>query len=230
MAFTDGEVPDVLAGAAKILPGRRIVPIRLDLNQPLLSPAAAYTSIDLLLLGPAAVSQIRESTLATLTAGGVAVAIQSDQRPQGEWPGAKSSFPAAAGRPSGGCWNIRRSDRGRYRKRGVRANLRLGARLAAGDSPQGRHDRRAGGHRTAWRVAVAVEIAALLFIACAGMGTAAVLVWNHRLSPLLAAGGAAGRVDGSLESATSGSIVRPCEKPTLPCRGRSARALGRHGW
>ena len=97
VAYSDGDMHEAMLAAASIMPGRRIVPIRLDLTGPLLTPPAAYETIDLLLLGPSAVSRVRESALAVLSAGGTAVAVRSNEKPAGQWPWQQVAAPSGAG-------------------------------------------------------------------------------------------------------------------------------------
>jgi hypothetical protein len=72
--------------AAVLFPGKVVVTVRLDLSRPLLVPAAAYESLDGLLLDAGAAARVDESQLAILAAGGTAVAVRSDARPAGSWP------------------------------------------------------------------------------------------------------------------------------------------------
>jgi hypothetical protein len=200
VAYTDGDMHEAMLAAAAIMPGRRVVPLRLDLAESLLTPPAAYETIDLLLLGPSAVSRVRESAVAVLAAGGTAVAVRADERPAGAWPWRQIAVPAG---PQGltKWWILDHPPVGPrslmdmevyaptygwehgwpadVRWRSVLLAAIAGIALLGLSLWRSRHAKWAG--------------AALSFVAAG-----AVMLWSSRQSPLLSAGGALVEWDGSI--------------------------------
>jgi hypothetical protein len=200
VVYTDGDVRDAVLAAASIMPGRRVVPLRLDLSEPLLAPPAAYESIDLLLLGASAVTRVRESTVAVLAAGGTAVGVRADQKPTGDWPWRQIQVP---GGPTGHTrwWVLD------HPPVGPRSLLDMEAYAPT------------YGWEHGWPADVrrrAVVLAAITAIALLGLSlwrsrhaawaaaglsltaAAAIVLWTNRQSPLLSAGGALVEWDGAI--------------------------------
>jgi len=198
VAYSDGEMHDALLAAAFIMPGRRVVPLRLDLTGPLLTPPAAYETIDLLLLGPSAVSRVRESTVAVLAAGGTVVAVRAVGRPAGEWPWRQVAVP---GGQQGQWWVLE------HAPVGPRSLMDMEAYAPT------------YGWEHGWPIEVrrrSVLLATIAAIALLGLSlwrsrhaawagaalsvTAAIAIvfWSSRQSPLLSAGGALTEWDGSI--------------------------------
>ena len=192
VAYTEGDAGDAARAAAALLPGRRVVPVQLGLGPSMLTPAAAYQAVDLLLLGPAAATDVYPSQVAVLLAGGGTVALR--------WRRTKS--PAATGpggaRGSGGRWVTRRWGRGRSWR------CPPTTRRTAGST---------GGRPACGRVVVVAALTGIALLAvslwrwryAAAAGTAlalaatvAVTAWSGRQSPVLSAGGALVTWDGSI--------------------------------
>jgi hypothetical protein len=200
VAYTDGDLHEALLAAASIMPGRRVVPLRLDLTGPLLTPAAAYETIDLLLLGPSAVTRVRESTVAVLAAGGTAIAVRADERPAGEWPWRQITVPPGVQGPAQ-WWVLDHPpvgprslmDMEAYAptygwEHGWSADVRQRSVLLAAIAAIALLG------LSLWRSRHAAWAGAALSLATA----AAVMFWTTRQSPLLSAGGALVEWDGSI--------------------------------
>jgi hypothetical protein len=90
-ALTDNQRLVALAGvnsaqAAALFPDATIIPIQLNLAQPLPGPTSAWESLDALLLDDAAAARVDEGQLRALLAANTLVAIRSPRRPAGVWP------------------------------------------------------------------------------------------------------------------------------------------------
>ena len=192
VAYTGGDAREAVLAAAELLPGRRVVPVQLDLTRPLLAPAAAYQATDLLLLDP------------------TAAPASSSRRWRCSWPAARPSrcdrprpTPATTGpgggRGRGGCWGIRP------------VGPRSPVELQAYDPTYGwEHGWPADVRRRAVLLAALAGIALLglslwrsRYAAWAGAALSlaaavAVTVWAGRQSPVLSAGGALVVWDGSV--------------------------------
>jgi hypothetical protein len=88
--------PDALL-TSTLFPGHQVVTVSLDVADPLPGPAIAWTGLDALLLDEPAAARVTEAQLATLLAGGTAVAIRTEARPGGAWPWT----------PQGAWWVVR---------------------------------------------------------------------------------------------------------------------------
>src|SRR5437867_3467375 len=90
LLLTQSLIPQLRGEAIRLgeglFPGKVIVPVALDLGRPLLMPAAAYEALDAVLLDAPSAARVTESQLSVLLAGGVAVAVRSDEKPAGGWP------------------------------------------------------------------------------------------------------------------------------------------------
>ncbi len=86
VGYTSGDEASATAVSHALFPAEQIVPVRLDASRAPLSPAAAYESLDAVILDPAAATRVDSGQLRTLLAGGMTVAIQSEKRPGGNWP------------------------------------------------------------------------------------------------------------------------------------------------
>ncbi len=66
--------------------GKKLVGVALDLSQPLAGPAAAWESLDGVVLDAQAAARINQVQLQQLLTTGMAVAIRSPVKPAGAWP------------------------------------------------------------------------------------------------------------------------------------------------
>lgn len=70
----------------ELFPDQRVVDVSLDLADPLPGPPAAWGALDAVLLDPASAARVTERQVATLLASGTTIAIQSSEKPGGNWP------------------------------------------------------------------------------------------------------------------------------------------------
>ena len=223
--FRDGEVHECWPGPP-IMSGRRMGPTAG--SRPLLTPAAAFESIDLLLLRRRYGSANRpwrrsgrrrgcHHARPTSVPGRMAVA-------QTRLPGAAGAFWWLLEHPPVGPRSLIEMEA--YAptygwEHGCPPAIR---RRAVGIAAVGRPSELLG--VSLWRS----RFAAFMFIACTAMGTAAVLVWNHRLSPLLAAGGALVKWDGSLAQRDVWVYRSTLREADVAVPWAIREGLGRHGW
>ena len=200
VAWTDGDPDKIKALCAALMPDKKVVPVRLDLNRPLLAPACAYESLDLLVLGPAALPRVKESAVISLLAGGTAVLVRSDERPVGDWPWRKLEDRSASTQPL--TWWLLD-----HATVGPRSIVDMEAYAPTYGWEHGWHS---GIRKRVLLLAVLSAIvllgvslwrsrfAAWAAIALCALVTAGVLGWSHRQSPLLSAGGSLVEWDGSI--------------------------------
>ena len=74
------------AGAGELFPGDRLLPIRLDLADPLPGPPAAWEVLDAVVLDVPAMAAVTDAKRSALLAGGVMLAVAGDDRPDARWP------------------------------------------------------------------------------------------------------------------------------------------------
>lgn len=72
--------------ARPLFPGKTIVPIALNLSQPLPGPPCAWETLDALVLSEAAFARLSEDQWQTLAAAGTALIVHSSQAPNRSWP------------------------------------------------------------------------------------------------------------------------------------------------
>jgi hypothetical protein len=80
VAFS-GEDSDI---AGRLFPGKKIVPLALDVSKPLLQPATAWESLDAIILTPAMAARI-EDQIADIIGSGTNLAIRSKTPPDTHW-------------------------------------------------------------------------------------------------------------------------------------------------
>jgi hypothetical protein len=93
--LTDNQRLVALAGvdpaqAAALFPDATVIPIQLNLTDPLPGPTYAWESLDALLLDDAAAARVNEGQLRALLTANTLVAIRSPRRPVGDWPWQRS--------------------------------------------------------------------------------------------------------------------------------------------
>jgi len=90
-ALGDNERLVALAGengeiAGSLFPGKMIIPIRLDLSEPLLEPPQAWEALDAIVLSAAAADRLRADQVDAFLSAGTLVAVHSASQPAGRWP------------------------------------------------------------------------------------------------------------------------------------------------
>jgi hypothetical protein len=93
--LTDNQRLVALAGidageAREFFSDAEIVPVRLDVTNPLPGSPAAWDALDGLMLDENAAGRVTDKQLQTLLAAGTTVAIRSPRRPSGSWPWRRS--------------------------------------------------------------------------------------------------------------------------------------------
>ena len=81
-----GLVGDDGSAANLLFPNQKIIPVTLDASAPLLTPAAAWETLDGVLLDVAAAARLKPVQISTILAARTIIAVRSDTLPDKTWP------------------------------------------------------------------------------------------------------------------------------------------------